>query len=91
MPNGVDPFQTARYGFRMAPEDVALTRLIAERIEAQGLSYRQLHERTGIPLASLHGKNKGTRTWEAPELFAIADALGVPLSVLVLEAEKAAA
>lgn len=63
---------------------------IADAIQESGLSLTELADRTGIPYTTLHRRATGRTSVYVEELRIIADALGIPVTDLVVVEEDAA-
>lgn len=72
------------------PEAVnrSLIQVIDTARKDAGLSQRDLANRSGVPLTSLHAKLKGHRSFTIIEVGLIADTLGMTLTDLALQAER---
>ena len=65
-----------------------LTEIISDEATAAGMSTLRLSEETGIPRTTLNRRFTTGRGFDAEELFAVANALGKPLSTLIKKAEE---
>lgn len=70
------------------PSRSALAATVAAALQAAGLVQRNVADETGIPLATLNRRLKGTNPFNVIELGAIADMLGTKASALLAEAER---
>lgn len=68
-----------------------LSQAIKESASAAGVSQRDLANQTGIPLVTLNRKLNHDSPFNAVEMGAISEALGISLLELVLRSERLAA
>lgn len=65
-----------------------LSAALKEAASAQGITQKQLSDKTGIPLTTLHRKLNHVSAFKAGELGAVTEALGLSLAALAEEAER---
>lgn len=68
-----------------------LAALVSDDLAGQGLSYRDVQDRTGIPTTTLHRRLHGHAPFTFNELDAIAGLLGTTVTAMVARAETSAA
>ena len=84
-------FRMSTTMFRMTSPEAKSRRLsqaIKEAASAASISQRDLADRTGIPLVTLNRKLNHTTPFNAVELGAISEVLGLSLTELALRAER---
>ena len=66
----------------------SLVNAVEEARKGAGMSQRDLPDKAGVPLTTLHHKLRGHRPLNITELALISDALGLSLTELALRAER---
>lgn len=65
--------------------------VVAQRMDAAGISRRDLAAQAGIPLTTLLRRLNGSSPFVVTELLAVASVLGTSVKTLVAQAEERAA